>query len=719
MTDRLQQLRFGDIVVDRDAFRVTRDGRDLALEPRAVDVLLYLMDRSGRLVPKQELIAEVWKGTAVTDNALTRVVAQLRKALGDEARGARYIETIPTRGYRFIAELSVANGPEAPGPAGSRRRLAPLLWTAAVLGALAIGLAIRQGPAGDRQSNPSAAAPVQISFAQALDVFQSFSPDGQSLAFSSSRTGAFQIYVASLAPGGRAVPVTDGDGQFVQPAWSPDGRYLAYHSMARGGIWIMPATGGAARQVARFGSRPAWSPDATRLAFQSGPIEDLSPEAFGAVSPSTIWTVSIDTGASEPITRPDGPPGGHAAPAWSPDGRFVVFSSRRYPSGGLWRVEAGGGPPVRLEMPDLGGWVSDPAWAPDGRSIVFSTVSELWRLPVDPATGTSAGAPAPLVGPSVPALRHPSFSPDGGRLAYSLVSLASNLRAVRLDASGAAAGPPFAITRDTSRRNTLPAVAPDGARVAYQSTRTGAGIDVWVAGMDGSGGRQVTTHPGFDGQPVWLRDPPGLAYVAKRGDVASVRVLDPDSGEERELLSRGLDDESLADATVALTPVAPDGLRVALALVRDGVSNIWVRALDDDGPARQITFDPEFAGWPSWSPDGRSIAYEIKRGDATQVAVVSSEGGAPIVLTEGPGANWPYGWSPDGERVAYASLQDGVWNVWWVALGDGVRRQVTTYGSPDVYVRYPAWSPAGDVLVYEFGEVRGNVWAIDLPRSTR
>jgi len=233
--------------------------------------------------------------------------------------------------------------------------------------------------------------------------------------------------------------------------------------------------------------------------------------------------------------------------------------------------------------------------------------------------------------------------------------------------------------------------------------------------VDGSGGRQLTTHPGFDGQPVWLGGPKGLAYLSARGHVVSVRLMDPDSWEYRELVARSLDDESLGDATIRMTPVSPDGLRIALALVRDGVSNIWVRELDG-GPGRQITFDAEFAAWPNWSPDGRSIAYEVKRGDDTHVAVVSSEGGEPRLLTEGAGSHWPYGWSPDGRRIAYASLLRGVWNVWWVSLDDRSRRQVTTYGSPGVYVRYPAWSPTGDLLVYEFGEVRGNVWTIAVPR---
>lgn len=104
--------RFGDYVFDPTAFRVTRGDVPVHLEPKAVDVLRYLIDRPGLLVSKHELIHAIWKDTAVGDNALTRLVAQLRKALEDPADRPRYIETVPTRGYRFIAHPV----PTRPGP---------------------------------------------------------------------------------------------------------------------------------------------------------------------------------------------------------------------------------------------------------------------------------------------------------------------------------------------------------------------------------------------------------------------------------------------------------------------------------------------------------------------------------------------------------------------------------------------------------------------------
>ena len=71
--------------------------------------------------------------------------------------------------------------------------------------------------------------------------------------------------------------------------------------------------------------------------------------------------------------------------------------------------------------------------------------------------------------------------------------------------------------------------------------------------------------------------------------------------------------------------------------------------------------------YPAWSPDGRWLAVEIKRGDQTHVGVVSRDGGAAEQLTFEDGQSWPHSWSPDGERIAFAAERGGVWNVWAVS----------------------------------------------------
>ena len=108
MTNHGNRYVFGDLDVDAGRFRVERDGRPVVLEPKAFDLLILLVECQGRVVTKQEILERIWTDTAVTDNALTRVVAQLRKAIGDDARDARFIETVPTRGYRWLPAPDVA-----------------------------------------------------------------------------------------------------------------------------------------------------------------------------------------------------------------------------------------------------------------------------------------------------------------------------------------------------------------------------------------------------------------------------------------------------------------------------------------------------------------------------------------------------------------------------------------------------------------------------------
>jgi DNA-binding winged helix-turn-helix (wHTH) protein/Tfp pilus assembly protein PilF len=99
--------QFDDVIVDLEKFEVRKGNTRVRLEPKAVEALAFLIENRGRLVEKKELLDAVWKDAFVTENAMTRVIAQLRKALGDDSKEAKYIETVPTRGYRFISDVAV------------------------------------------------------------------------------------------------------------------------------------------------------------------------------------------------------------------------------------------------------------------------------------------------------------------------------------------------------------------------------------------------------------------------------------------------------------------------------------------------------------------------------------------------------------------------------------------------------------------------------------
>src|SRR5579863_4070790 len=106
MTKVVKQLyEFGPFVLDPGERLLRHGASRMELPPRAFDTLLVLVENSGRLLEKDALMQNVWRDTAVEENNLSQVVYLLRKALRDGEDGARYIETVPKRGYRFVAEV--------------------------------------------------------------------------------------------------------------------------------------------------------------------------------------------------------------------------------------------------------------------------------------------------------------------------------------------------------------------------------------------------------------------------------------------------------------------------------------------------------------------------------------------------------------------------------------------------------------------------------------
>jgi DNA-binding winged helix-turn-helix (wHTH) protein/tetratricopeptide (TPR) repeat protein len=112
--------RFGPFVLDASAYRLVHDAAPVALSPRALDLLFLFASRPGVLLTKDGILAELWPDVAVTDNALTQVVSEVRQAIGDSPSTPRYLETVPRRGYRFVATIERLESPAGPPTAGAR-----------------------------------------------------------------------------------------------------------------------------------------------------------------------------------------------------------------------------------------------------------------------------------------------------------------------------------------------------------------------------------------------------------------------------------------------------------------------------------------------------------------------------------------------------------------------------------------------------------------------
>jgi Tol biopolymer transport system component len=547
----------------------------------------------------------------------------------------------------------------------------------------------------------------QLTIWQGLDDFPSMSPDGNSVAFCSDHNGTFEIYVKALTPGAREIPLTNDGGQNFEPAWSHDGTRIAFYSKLHGGIWVVPSTGGHVKQLTEFGSYPAWSSDDKLIVFQSFPVNDLGAFARNALPPSTLWVVPATGGDPRQLTKAGDPPGGHGSPAFSPDGKRVAFETNTFNSSSIWTVSISGDQlePITPQGPS-GGYA--PVYSADGRSIFYHS-GQLFQVDIDPRSGKPLGEANRVTGfaqpPSV--IRRISFSADGKRIAYSLVRRTESISSVMLQRNtGVQAASPVALVSNATGRNNYPAFSPDGKRIAFSVCAVGGtGCDIWLADVDGSDQSQLTTAESTELAPGWFPDGEQIAYISNRTGHDTYWAINLNTKRERMLLD--------VEDNLDYVRLSPDGKEVLFNRIREGVMNVWKAPLYGGEP-EQLTFDGEMMAFPNWSPDGKFIAFQVKRGDDTNVMIMPSDGGTAEQLTFDNGQSWIFGWSPDGDKILFAGQRDGYWNAWWVSRSTKKKQQLTDYKKLNSFVRYPAWSPKGDQIAYEYSETTGNIWVADV-----
>jgi len=699
--------QFADVSVDLDRVAVTRNGVAVELEPKAFDVLRHLLEHADRLVTKDELLNAVWGDTFVTPNVLTRAIVQLRRALGDDAREARYIGTVARRGYRFIAPVTMTKHaePEAnvmqPQTSAHRERARSQLLPVAAIALFAVvaGGAVFTARLGDRRTPvPPMPAPSRLTTHGGNNTTPTLSPDGAAAAFVSDRTGSMEIYVVGTAPGSEEVAITNDGGQNMQPDWSPDGRWIAFHSRRRGGIWIVPSTGGAPRQIVERGSNAAWSPNSERLVY--------TPEEGGTAGQQVLWTVRRDGTGGRQLTQLGHPAGGHNHPVWSRNGRFIAFVvSNGVVNNAIWIVDAAGGTPRLLT---LAGTANHPQFAPDDAAVYWtgkaaSSSSGLFRIGFDATTGTGVGDAITVMPFENGAFEGLSIARNGSA-AFGVGAADANLWTIDLARDGRVSAP--ARLTDEAVRSGRPDYSRDG-RIAFLQFGAGLPLSVWAINEDGSH-RMPLLPEAPAGDPSWSADG-NRVLVLRRSEEAGAGVwwVDP--------VSRRTTPTAVSGGDIRSPRLSPDSQSIAFhAIDAHGAMNVWTQRLDG-GPRRRVTDDREAISYPVWSPDGEWLALEVKRGERTQIGVVPSAGGAIELLTAAPGQSWPHSWSPDGERIVYAAERDAVWNIWEVSRRTRVARPLTHFTSSSGYVRYPAWSPQGSRIVFERETHTATIWTVRLP----
>jgi DNA-binding winged helix-turn-helix (wHTH) protein/Tol biopolymer transport system component len=492
-----ERLRIGDRVVDIPLREIAPldGGEPVRVTLKSLGVLMVLVAHAGRLVSREALLEWVWPDTLPTDDVVTQAITQLRRALGDERGRARAIETLPKQGYRLVAPiewlvdasvsdteaspLEIAFAP-SPAPAGRRTRW-PLLAAAAAL-ALGLFAAVQvfewrpQAAPAAALPSPSAPATAQrlefqrIASMPAAEERPSLSPDGALVVYTrSANAGASATLMLQTSTATPPRALTDAvPGHYdLMPAWSPDGREIAF---VRSGpdrclVMAIPAAGGSARELGECidgESHPvAWYPDGKALvgARKNG-------YSTRADVDKALYRMALDLGRWERIPYTRSTTDEDLSPAVSPDGRWIAFQ-RNVSLADLWRIPVGGGTPERLT--DLRTNIYGLAWTPDSRGLLFTRYldGKVVLSTLDLGSGRITDHPG-----GENSFMFPSISAGDGTVAFEVENIRSVARRLALG-DGASALGRSEVVFDSTGSNLLPSIAPDGRQVLFVSDRTG------------------------------------------------------------------------------------------------------------------------------------------------------------------------------------------------------------------------------------------------------
>lgn len=496
-----------------------------------------------------------------------------------------------------------------------------------VLALAVVALAIFAWVWGTRTSRDPVLDVVPLTTFQSTKNYPALAPDGSRVAFSwrPSPKDAQHIYVKPVE-GGEPRQLTFGVQEDVLPSWSPDARLIAFCRRVPGqtgydsragvpaGIYVVPAAGGAERNLGQGWGGVSWSSDGRKLV--AGGVVNAADHSGGLV------LLDIDSGHPTRLTTQ----GVDFLPAFSPDGKWVAF-----------KREFGGWAPELFVLPSSGGRarqltsdvrpIEGITWTADSREIVFASTrrpieGSLWRVSV------SGGQPVAIAG-SLHSLSYPNIARrQGRRLAFNEAWTDSNIYSwvsSGLPRSGLPwrFGEPTAIVNST-RADHSPAISPDGERIAFVSDRTG-NEEIWVSRADGSKSIQLTSF-GKDsaGSPRWSPDGLRLAFDVWSSGEANVFTIDSHGGAPRRLSSENV--ESWIPAW------SHDGSRIYFTSRRSGTREIWVMPATG-GVALQVTHGGAYEARPS--PDGRTIYYTKHTGaDCCSLWSIPVAGGPELPVPE-------------------------------------------------------------------------------------
>jgi Tol biopolymer transport system component len=629
----------------------------------------------------------------------------------------------------LAAELRVVQEQRAPARvvaslvravAGSRRaRRAMLVISAVALLAIVAAGVLKVAPWGvRREPAPVVLRNEQWTSQPRVEQFPSLlPPDGKYIVYAGQESGNMDIYVKSTSsPDATPNNLTkDSPADDDEPAVSPDGEQIAFRSSREGGgIWVMGIGGEGAHRVTPVGEtaafNPAWSPDGKEIAYATENVQ-LTP--LNGEHPSELRIVNAGTGRVRKIGVPDA-----VQPNWSPHGRRIAYWARPWPSAGaeavsksmdIWTVPASGGAPVALVTDESTDW--NPVWSPDGRYLYFvsdrSGSMNLWRIAVDEESGKALGAPEPITTPAQ-FLAHPTVSADGRLIAYCTKNENTNIQKLAFDpGTMTVVGQPTPVTSG-SRLWANPDPADDGEWVTFYSRDKPREGEVYVSHGDGTGLRRLPGEGAINRVPRFSPDGTWIAFFATHPgdnpDIAVWKIRFDGSGLQR-----------ICEA--GSVPVwSPDGDRLATSepAIRDRRTFI----LDPSRPWNEQT--PEILPLPpeelrpyiaqDWSPDRSRLIGQIDFTDRVGHGIVVYTFASRTYEGLTDFGEWP-AWLPDSLHVLFVSKGSEFW-----VLDTNTKEARNVYSAIWDVLGPPRLTRDGRSMFFSRRVTESDIWLLTLKR---
>lgn len=727
-TENRHFYEFGPFRIDTANRQLMRDGQVVPLKAKAVDTLLLLISSRGDVVEKDDLMKSLWPDSFVEESNLTQNIYTLRKALGD----GDYIETIPRRGYRFVApvkesedgaadlivikertrtqfdfeeevdnESSPALRPsehqvidvtrqlsQAPAPVKPRR----WIWLA-VASFSVVALIVASIIWLRRSGLPFENVKLAKFTTTGKAVKAAVSRDGKYIAFVLNDGGQQSVWLRQLVTGQELQVVPPKRTDIYGLTFTPDGNYIFYVSQEQNRIaelYQVPSVGGASDKLMDDVDSPVtFSPDGRQMAF----IRFFPGTA-------SVVIANIDGSAERELAKTQTSdairigPNGVLPPSWSPDGEVIacpvsVNSVQWNQTIYGFRTKDGAAQQLTTKVWPALGRIE---WSPDGKGILATIIEteatseqQIWFVPYP--KGEARRITNDLID-----YRDLSVTGDS----RTIVTIQSEKKANIWLAPANDLDHPRQLTTTSYDGLNGMSWTPDG-KLIYTSAIAGE-QNLWIADPNGGPARQLTSHSGFHEQPVVSPDGRYIVFLSNRNGQEHLWRIDID-GKHPLQLTRGTNDRQ--------PTFTRDGQSV---IFRSSNPASLFRVSINGGEPVRLT---ERGGFdPNVSPDGKLIAcgYRPAPADKNRFAILGLEGGEPKIISDWPALWGRLRWYPEGNAIAYAARQAGVGNIWIQPLDGSAPKQLTHWNPAAVFSF--DWSRDGKWLAYASGSLTSDVVVI-------